>query len=231
MVGTLASDVEAFEHVYESSILFHNMPKRLVEQVVAEARIQSCASGATIFSRDDRATHIYVVLDGILKLSRIEPSGQEAVVAIQEPGASIATALAFSGGVYPVNCTALSDSKVLAISNDTVRRVLLEDGEAMRALLAATYAHLHNLVDQVTQLKANSTTLRVARFLQGQCAEQKGRAVFDLPYDKGIIASVLGMTPETLSRSFNALRDQGIQVEGKRVVVESTEKLHRIVGK
>jgi CRP/FNR family transcriptional activator FtrB len=38
-----------------------------------------------------------------------------------------------------------------------------------------------------------------------------------LPHDKRTLASLLGMTPENLSRAFNTLKPYGVQVDGAQI--------------
>ena len=47
----------------------------------------------------------------------------------------------------------------------------------------------------------------------------------DLPYDKRTIASLLGMTPENLSRAFNTLKPYGVDVDGAKVHLSDLKSL------
>jgi hypothetical protein len=51
-----------------------------------------------------------------------------------------------------------------------------------------------------------------------------------LPFDKALIASQLGMQPETLSRSLARLRAMGIAAEGNRIQISDIATLHRLAG-
>lgn len=64
-------------------------------------------------------------------------------------------------------------------------------------MLSATYVHLQSPVMQVQALKAQTGAQRVA-------------CEVVLPNDKFLIAGRPGMKPESLSRAFVKLRDQGV---------------------
>ncbi len=212
-----------------NSILLRTMPKSSAKTLVAGAKPVAIKSGKVVFHEGDPARYVYIVLAGLLKLYRIDTSGNEAIVAIQRPGNCIATALAFGDNRYPVACAALEDSRYLAIKCDAIRETLMGSQDTIGAVLATTYAHLHELVDQVAQLKASSTQKRVARFLMALCDQPHGQAQFQLPYDKVVIAGVLGMTPETLSRVFGKLKEHGVRVDGKNVNILRVETVVRFL--
>ena len=50
-------------------------------------------------------------------------------------------------------------------------------------------------------------------------------AEFELQFEKRRLASLLGMTPENLSRSFNALRQYGVVVDGQNVNLTDMDAL------
>jgi CRP-like cAMP-binding protein len=215
--------------ISKNSVLLRSMPDHAATALYDISVPKSLGTGEVLFREGDPALNVFIVLSGTFKLSRINRQGNEAVVAIQREGDSIATALAFSQNAYPVACTAVEDSRCLAISCEAIRNTLLGSKDTIGAVLAATYAHLHELVDQVAQLKASSALKRVARFLVGLCEVPQGTATFDLPYDKLVIAGVLGMTPETLSRSFARLGEFGITVDGPAVTISEVETVMRFL--
>ena len=67
-------------------------------------------------------------------------------------------------------------------------------------------------MQQVEQLKAQSGVQRVAEFLASRATVDSGSCVITLPFDKVLIASRLGLKPESLSRVFAKLRSVGVAV-------------------
>jgi CRP/FNR family transcriptional activator FtrB len=50
---------------------------------------------------------------------------------------------------------------------------------------------------------------------------------FDLDFEKRRLASVLGMTPEHLSRAFRGLQSHGVMAQGSRIRIADRAKLER----
>ena len=85
---------------------------------------------------------------------------------------------------------------------------------------------------RLEQYFLHSAPKRIGCFLLGLCAalEQKDGVVITLPYDKALIASILGMKGATFSRALNILREEtGIQISGTRITIESMDRLLRFV--
>ncbi|MEZ5722608.1 MAG: helix-turn-helix domain-containing protein [Paracoccaceae bacterium] len=92
-------------------------------------------------------------------------------------------------------------------------------------MLTATYAHLHNFVAQIEQLKARTGPQRVAEFLLELTQSPVGSCSVELPYDKVLIAGRLGMKPESLSRAFTKLREQGVRIQQNSAEIDDVEGL------
>jgi CRP-like cAMP-binding protein len=91
-------------------------------------------------------------------------------------------------------------------------------------------------MDEIEALKAQTADQRVLRFLLSLCPPGQTLAQTRLPYTKGVIAASLGLKQETLSRSFARLKIVGVEIDGRRVIVQDTrvleqeiERLNRLV--
>ena len=69
---------------------------------------------------------------------------------------------------------------------------------------------------------------RVANYLLAQSARQGDPHHIVLPYGKRVLASLLGMTPENLSRAFAQLADYGVQVRGPEIHLARPRALERL---
>lgn len=201
-----------FARLARGSLLLSSVPDAVAETVLAAARVRPFGRGATIFLQGEPASAIYIVAEGWVKLYRIAPNGTEAVVGVFTRGHSFGEAVAFRHDTYPVAAEAVTDCSLIRIEADAFLRLIRESPEVAIAILSATFAHLHNLVAQVEALKAQTGAQRVAEFLLELARCDHGACEVTLPYDKILIAGRLGMKPESLSRAFARLREQGVTV-------------------
>ena len=220
-------DTEIFR-IARKSLLLASLPEAAVKSVMATARVRDIERGTTIFLQGERAAAIYVVIEGWVKLYRIAPNGAEAVVGVFTRGHSFGEAVAFTQDNYPVSAECATDCRLVRIETEAILRMVREHPEMSLSLIAATFAHLHRLVAQIEQLKAQTGAQRVAEFLLELAPCGEGRCEVTLPYDKVLIAGRLGMKPESLSRAFAKLREQGVQIRQNVAVIDDVADLGEI---
>ena len=211
------------------SLLLASAPDSVARSVLETARVRGFSRGETIFLQGERASAIYIVAEGWVKLYRIAPSGAEAVVSVFTRGASFGEAVAFRHDTYPVAAEAVTDCALVRIEADVILRQIRENPEVAISILSATFVHLHGLVAQVEALKAQTGAQRVAEFLLELATCRDGPCEVTLPYDKVLIAGRLGMKPESLSRAFARLKEQGVTIRQNLAVIEDLSVLRDFV--
>ncbi len=140
-------------------------------------------------------------------------------------GESFGEAVAFRSKKYPVSGEAVTACHLLQIPTSALLEIMRKDLDVSLSILASTFAHLHSLVDQLEQLKAQMGAQRLAEFLLEICACEANSCVVTLPYDKVLIAGRLGMKPESLSRAVAKLKAVGVKVDRNSASIESIERL------
>lgn len=216
--------------IARQSALLARLPEPLQRQLLDGAQVQSVETGQTVFLQDDAANALFVVLDGWIKLYRVAPSGAEAVVSVMTRGRSFGEAVALRGMPYPVSAESITPARLLRIDAARLRHLLQTDPMMATSMLAATYVHLQQLVEQVEHLKARSGVQRVAEFLLDLATCAEGNCSVTLPYNKALIAGRLGMKPESLSRAFARLRDHGVKIESAMAHIEDLDALRELAA-
>lgn len=219
------------EHIAlaRKSLLLATAPENVARTVLESSRLRSFSRGETIFLQGERASAIYIVAEGWVKLYRIAPSGAEAVVGVFTKGSSFGEAVAFRHDTYPVAAEAVTDCALIRIEADAFLRQIRENPEVAISILSATFVHLHGLVAQVEALKAQTGAQRVAEFLLELAPCPDGACEVTLPYDKVLIAGRLGMKPESLSRAFARLKEQGVTIRQNTAQIDDLEALRDYV--
>lgn len=211
------------------SVFFGTLPEKSARSLLAQCTVLDVKAGESVFRQGEPATTIYGVLDGLIKLSTHSRSGTDTVVEVFHPGSSFAEALAFRDEPYPVSASAILDARLVALPNRAARDELLSSPETFRAVLAATYVHLHKLIRQIEQLKSNTGVQRVAHFMLALSTESGSATTFEIPYEKHTLAALLGIKPETLSRVFRRLEKHGVAVSGSNVTISDPAALRRML--
>lgn len=202
-----------------------SLPEQHVASLLDRAVFRHFERGETIFLQDEMAEGVHVVLDGWVKLYRVSPNGAEAVVGVFARGQSFGEAVALKNGPYPVSAEAVTDCDLMIMPASALVSIMHDDPDICVSILASTFTHLHSLVEQLEQLKAQTGAQRVAEFLLSLCEGENGGCTVNLPYDKVLIAGRLGMKPESLSRAFARLKPAGVVIRKNHAQIADVERL------
>ena len=101
------------------------------------------------------------------------------------------------------------------------------DSDFARAIVTELAQCYRSVIKAQKDLKLRTSLERLANYLLRQQRNAGGGASFDLAYEKRRLASVLGMTPENLSRAFKGLQPFGVSVAGTRITIDDQGDLAR----
>lgn len=219
----LAEDMESMRRSY----LFSGLEDSQYREVLSLASPVELAAGQLLFSQSDPVGAFYWVAEGLVRLYRSSPQGDEKVIELIGPGRFFAEAALFMGGRFPVNATAQSGSRLIAIDGAGFLAWLGRDASRCFKLLAGVSARLHKLVNEIDSLTLMKGTDRLLQYLLDHSdPDEDGRMVVELEAPKQVIASRIGVKPETLSRLLHKLADLGyIETGDNRLYILDAERL------
>ena len=205
--------------------LFKAMGPAIARAMINDRAPRAYARGELIFEEGDPADGFFCMIEGWAKLYRLREEGEEIVVAIFSAAETFAEVAMFLGGRYPASCEAASPARILKIDAAKLRQAVLNQPQLAFDMLAAASMRLRQLVDEIEQLKAKSAPQRIAGFFVKQALTAAGPARIALPYEKALIASRLGMKPESFSRALGKLAELGVVVERESVSIGDVARL------
>lgn len=189
-------------------------------------------AGGCLFEKGDCANNIYLVNKGKVTLYRLMPNGEEKVFKVFLSGGLIAEMAIFMvPRVYPMSAHVEQPTSLTCYSHESFNLLLKSDSDlALNVIgfMSNRIGQLMNSLDMLTQVKANQRLVMYFAEIyrkQNQCGNQ-----FRLPNTKKVLATQLGITPETLSRLFHKLKFNGlIKESGSCITVPDFSGLCREV--
>jgi CRP-like cAMP-binding protein len=206
--------------------MFSELQSSQIEPLANGTRVIVVPRGGILFNRGDRAHGFYLLLEGQIKLGVISPQGDEKVIGLIQPGESFGEAVLFLERSFPIYAQATLDSKVLLITRDAIFDILDNDVTVVRRMLAGISARNRQLVNDIESISLQNSTQRLIGYLLQISTDSPNPERVKLPANKLTIASMLNITPETLSRVMLRLQNAGlIEVNGKEIVITNVAGL------
>ena len=212
--------------------LFERLPDELRDLVLDGAKVGYFSKGTILFEQGDRATCFYIILSGWVKLYRLQPNGTEAVIEIMGPGQAFAEVAMYLAGGYPATAEMAVGGRLATFSSASFIGLLHEHPALADAMLIDISNHLSRFIERVESSHCQTAPQRLADFLLRYCSSDTpagSPTPVDLPCAKQLVANLLGMQPETLSRALAVLRHHGVVVHDGRVWIQDQESLRHFV--
>jgi CRP/FNR family transcriptional regulator, dissimilatory nitrate respiration regulator len=211
------------------SRMFADLSSENLDAVAAVCSLKSLDKGETLFREGDKAEGFYVLQTGAISVFKITPDGREQIICVFRPPESFAEVTLATLEAYPANGMALENSKVILVQRAGFRDLICRKPELSLHMLASMSLHLKHLVQTLQDYKGRQIEGRLADWLLRHAPANA--AAFDLPVTKKNLAGQLGVTSETLSRTFARFRDEGlIRVEGPRIHLLNSNGLRVYIG-
>jgi CRP-like cAMP-binding protein len=212
--------------------LFAKLSEKEIERFSICAQLKTYKKGKILYLEGDQADYVYVICNGWLKLFHITEEGEEVILAMLTSDSTTGENSIFEHGRYTSSAQVAEDATIISVPFALLKEELQLNNQLALNMLHSMvqYRRRHEL--QLEQYLLYSAPQRIGCFLLGLCPalEQKDGVILDLPYDKTLIASNLGMKGATFSRALNILREEtGINITGTRVTIDSMERLKKFV--
>lgn len=178
---------------------------------LASAGVKRLEGREHLFCEGDPASHIYRVESGYVCIYKMMPDGRRQVVDFGYPGDLVGLG---AGAEHPTGAHAMGSCRVRAIPAATLHHMARQDAALALALYDALANELEAARGLLLSCCQQSAIERLASFLL-MLSRRNARKGLDadellLPMTRSDIGDYLGLTIETVSRTFTKLRAMGL---------------------
>lgn len=193
----------------------------------AGAHLQRFPAGTLLLLEGDPADFLYVLLDGQVELHGTW-NDRETVLSILRPVSTFILAAVVLDASALMSARTIDRCEILMIPGDAIRTAMRLDPRFAVSVARDLAGGYRGLVRTIKNHKLRNGVERLANYLLAlRAADNSGSSVM-LHHEKRILASLLGMTPENLSRAFSALQAHGVSVQGARVSMSNIGALESL---
>uniref|UniRef100_UPI00404AC7ED Crp/Fnr family transcriptional regulator n=1 Tax=Candidatus Planktophila sp. TaxID=2175601 RepID=UPI00404AC7ED len=188
--------------------------------------------GGFLFKEGDRGEHVYIIIEGKLKLGTSSSDGRENLLSILGPGEMFGELSLFDPGPRTSTATAVTDAKLLSLGHDKLFPWLHENPEVSLQLLARLAQRLRRTNEAVGDLVFSDVPGRVAKALMDlgeRFGKESPEGLFvhhDLTQEE--LAQLVGASRETVNKALADFAGRGwLRLDGRAVLITDLERLSK----
>lgn len=204
--------------------LFRDMLKANFDALIQSTRCETVPPGHEVIRQGDPADALHVVVDGAIELYA-HWEGRETTMAVVRPVGTFILAACIRDAPYLMSARSLEPARIICIPASDLRAVFRRDPEFAVSVIHELAGCYRAVVRDTKGLKLRTTRERVAAYLLRQSRDAGDVEAFALPVEKKMLASFLGMTPESLSRGLRSLEVDGVKIDGMHVKIVDRARL------
>jgi len=172
----------------------------------------------TLFELGQNADFLHVLVDGLVELYA-SSAGRQTTMRIVEPVTSFIQAAVITDMPYLMSARTLAPSRIMLVPAALMREVVKEDTALMQATMRELAVAYRDMVAALVDMKLRQSAERLGNLILKQELRQGSTGKVRLKPEKRLLASLLGMTPENLSRAFAILGNHGLEVDGPELTI------------
>ncbi|MDN6173689.1 MAG: Crp/Fnr family transcriptional regulator, partial [Yaniella sp.] len=216
--------------------IFSGLTTEQQDLVATVARPQILSAGELVHGAGERTGKMFVVHTGEIKISRTLPSGRKQLLRVARPGETLGEHAFLTGNSTLEEAEARSQTRLCVFVHDDLTKLIDQYPNIAHRMLRTLGDRLAHTEHRLT-LSSQSVDVRIADYLLQQPLIRSGQVTngimrVQLPLSKKDIASLLGTTPESLSRALSRLRNKGFLTVDDDIVslLQPDELEHLITG-
>ena len=182
--------------------LFSKLSDKHVAEIREHTVIRQFGKEGIVFYEGDRGEYLYVVIEGTVKLYKTSPKGTQVQINRFDAPALVGEYACFERMPFPATCEFVTEGKMALIPYDAIYKHLSNSDFSLEIIksLTSKVMVLSALIHKETIF---SSEAKVAKMLL-----ENSEIFSKLKYNE--VASILNLTPETLSRIFNKMKKEGL---------------------
>ena len=220
------------EEVVRRAPLFTALDEAAAVSLRASMDSVKIAKGSILFKEGDDGEHLYVIIDGKLKLGTSSGDGRENLLSILGPGEMFGELSLFDPGPRTSTATAVTDAKLLSLSHEKVIPWLKQNPEVSLQLLTRLSQRLRRTNEAVGDLVFSDVPGRVAKALIdlgdrfGKTTPEGLLVNHDLTQEE--LAQLVGASRETVNKALADFAGRGwLKLDGRSVLITDVERLSK----
>jgi len=187
--------------------------------------------GEMLFHEGDPCNGVYCIETGLVGIRKSDAEGNSVLLQLISPGDTVGYRAMLADEDFSASAEVLEPSRICRLDKGTVRSLLEKNPALGLRYLKKVSANLDEAEEKILHSATLSVRARFAHLLMvlldryGAATEDQ-QAVFELPLSRHDMASMIGTTPESMSRTIKKMESDNIALfDGRTVTIPSVDAL------
>jgi len=194
-------------------------------------RMASVRRNTSLFSQGQDADSLFVIEDGLVKLTRTNSRGDHIILAMCGNGDIVGEeVLGGAGSTYAADAEVITPATLYRIPRDTVSRLVHQDLEFSQQLIHFLLRRRQSLAKKVELLCLHDVEYRILFYLaelSNLVRPEREIDGYHVPITQAELAHLIGATRETTSTTLNQLEKRGLLKLSRRLLTIPSPNLLR----
>ena len=218
----------------ESVPLFKGAPERALDIAASVVQLRNFSSQSVIFQEGDTGEALYILVDGLVKLSKVDLGGYEKTLALLQPPEFFGEMALLGTDHRNATAIAFSDVQAYLLFADDFKKLIQTYPSVSLNLTTTLAKRLSGTNDEAQILSYKDAQGRVAfvllRLYRSGVVEltEQGEAFVKLTHQE--LANLAGTSRETVTRALKVLeKEHVIATRPKEIIVTDVQGLEEIL--
>jgi CRP-like cAMP-binding protein len=182
-------------------------------------------AGATIYAQEDAAEFVYQVASGMVRTVTLRPDGRRIIHGFHLGGEIFGLE---REQLHHCSAEAVCETRLVQCPHSRIDRAAGDDVETAQELRSWLLLSRDKSAERSAHLMYGSAFEKLAYFLIDLAWRTQSQGPFELAMSRYDIADYLGLSSETVSRTFSVFRNRGLIVTRGRQVTLLDSRIRRI---
>lgn len=200
-------------------------PRTGLPTLMLQGLTRTFAGGATIYSQEDAAEFVYQVASGMVRTMTLRPDGRRIVHGFHLGGEIFGLE---REELHHCSAEAVCETHLIQCPHSRIERAAGDDVETAQELRSWLLLSRDKTAERSAHLMYGSAFEKLAYFLIDLAWRTQSQGSFELAMSRYDIADHLGLSSETVSRTFSVFRNRGLIATRGRQVTLLDGRIQRI---
>jgi len=218
-------------NILKKITLFASLAEADLQNLASLLRRKSLTKGEILFRQGDEGTVLYVILQGRIKIS-VSRRMDKMTLAILGQGEFLGEMALLDGLPRSADAMAMEDSHLYALNRKDFLPFLINNENAVHAILYSLSMRLRKTDDQLTEMCFLNLSARLAKKLvelaASLAADENNPQACTLKISQHELGNILGVSRESINKELKILRDKGyVSTLRNSIIIHDLEPLKK----